>query len=218
MSDVGATGTSGDVRPCDQAVTHRTLVTEELEVQPQDGEGVSMRVLVSAASTHGATAEIGRGMAETLRRCGIDVDVAQPDHITDLHRYDGFVLGSAIYRGRWKPEAVTLLRNHSEVIRSRPCWLFSSGPVKEGMPSEPLRSDEVASLMALSRARQHHLFGGRIDVARLSTPERWLARWARVRSSDARSWADIERWTTRVAAELIAGSLDSDEEQPEITA
>ena len=174
-----------------------------------------MRVLVSAASTHGATAEIGRRMAETLRRHGIDVDVAQPDHITDLHRYDGFVLGSAIYRGRWKPAATALLREHGEVIRSRPCWLFSSGPVDEGMPSEPLRSDEEATLMSLSGARQHHLFGGRLDVDALSTKERWIARWVKARSGDARSWSDIDQWTMRIAAELIAGPGGIGEEQPE---
>ncbi len=164
-----------------------------------------MRVLVSAASTHGATAEIGRRMAETLRRYGIEADVAQPEHITDLHRYDGFVLGSAIYRGRWKPEATALLDEHGEVIRSRPCWLFSSGPLGEGAPDEPLRSDEQKRLMAASGARQHHLFGGRLDADRLSRLERWLARWVKVRSGDARSWTDIDRWTMRIAAELIAG-------------
>jgi len=173
-----------------------------------------MRVLVSAASTHGATAEIGRQMAETLRRYGIDVDVAQPDLITDLHRYDGFVIGSAIYRGRWKPEATTLLREHSEVIRSRPSWLFSSGPVEEGMPAQPMRPDEEATLLSISGARQHHLFGGRLDIPGLSPPERWLARWVKARSGDARSWIDIDRWTERIAAELLAGPGGIGEDQP----
>jgi len=176
-----------------------------------------MRVLVSAASTHGATAEIGRRMADTLRRYGVDVDVAQPDHITDLHRYDGFVLGSAVYRGRWKPEATTLLREHTEIIRSRPCWLFSSGPVGVSMPSEPLRPDEEATLLSLSGAREHRLFGGRLDVAGLSTPERWLARWVKARSGDARSWTDIDEWTTRVAAQLIAGPAGLAQPRPEQT-
>ena len=164
-----------------------------------------MRVLVSPASTHGGTAEIGRRIADVLRHHGLDVDVAQPEHLTDLDHYAGFVLGSAIYRGRWKQEAMDMLRDHSEVINSRPCWLFSSGPIAENMPSETLRPGEEAKLLAASGAIEHRLFGGRLDLERLTQPERWLARWARVRSGDSRPWDDIDRWATRVAAELIAG-------------
>ncbi len=164
-----------------------------------------MRVLVSPASTHGATAEIGRRIAETLRHHGLDVDVSQPEHITDLGRYDGFVLGSAIYRGRWKAEAADLLRDHAEIISSRPCWLFSSGPIDERSPLEPLRPELEAELLASSGAIEHRLFGGRLDVERLTQPERWLARWVKVREGDARPWAEIDQWAIGVAAALIAG-------------
>ncbi len=164
-----------------------------------------MRVLVSPASTHGATAEIGRRIAETLRHHGLDVDVSQPEHITDLDRYAGFVLGSAIYRGRWKAEAVDLLRDHAEVISSRQCWLFSSGPIDESSPSEPLRPEHEAELLKASGAIEHRLFGGRLDVERLTPPERWLARWVKVREGDARPWAEIDQWAIRIAAALIAG-------------
>lgn len=165
-----------------------------------------MRVLVSAASTHGGTAEIGRRIATTLRRFGLDVDVAQPEHITNLHRYDGFVLGSAIYRGRWQNEATDLLEQHREMVSSRPCWLFSSGPIDEGVPAQPLRSGAVEELLAVTGAREHRLFGGRIDLDRLSAPERWLARWVRVRSGDARPWPEIDVWATEIAADLISGA------------
>lgn len=164
-----------------------------------------MRVLVSPASTHGATAEIGRAIAATLRRYGLDVDVAQPEHLHDLRPYSGFVLGSALYRGRWKAEALELLESHAELIGSKPCWLFSSGPIADDEPIEPLAPEEEERLMALTRAREHRLFGGRLDVDRLSAPERWVARWVKVASGDARPWKEIERWAISIAAELTAG-------------
>ena len=43
--------------------------------------------------------------------------------------YDGFIIGSAAYQGRWLSEATRLVRQHREVLASRPVWLFSSGPV-----------------------------------------------------------------------------------------
>lgn len=168
-------------------------------------KGTVMRVLVSAASTHGATAEIGQRIAETLRHHGLEVDVAKPEDVADLDCYSGFVLGSAIYRGRWKQEATDMLRDRAEVITSRPCWLFSSGPIAENAPSEPIRPDEVADLLAVSGAIEHRLFGGRLDIERLTPRERWIARWVKVRDGDARPWNDIDRWAIEIAAELIAG-------------
>ncbi len=162
-----------------------------------------MRVLVSPASTHGSTAEIGRAIAETLRRYGITVDVAQPEHIFDLRPYDGFVLGSAIYHGMWKSDAVDLITDHAEVIGATPCWLFSSGPIADDAPSEPLDPEQLDTLLTLTSAREHRLFGGRLDVDTLSFSERWLARWVRVPSGDARPWREIEAWATTIAAELI---------------
>lgn len=164
-----------------------------------------MRVLVSPASIHGATAEIGQRIAETLRHHGLDVDVVQPEHVANLDRYAGLILGSAIYRGRWKQEARDLVRDRAEVITSKPCWLFSSGPIAENAPSEPLRPDEVADLLAVSGATEHRLFGGRLDIDRLTPRERWIARWVKVRGGDARPWNEIDRWATQIAAELIAG-------------
>lgn len=164
-----------------------------------------MRVLVSPASTHGATAEIGQRIARVLGHHGIDVEVAQPGDVTDLTSYDGLVLGSAIYRGRWKPEALDLIERHSKSIACKPSWLFSSGPVGSDAPTEPLRPDEAARLTSLTGAKEHQLFGGMLDVDRLSFGERWLARWVKVKSGDARPWLEIDCWATRVAAELIAG-------------
>ena len=165
-----------------------------------------MRVLVSPASTHGGTAEIGRAMAKTLRRYGLTVDVAQPEHLFDLSPYRGFVLGSALYRGRWKPEATKLIEQHAEVIAASPCWLFSSGPIAAGAPENPFEEDELERLETITKARDHRIFGGRLDLDQLTAPERWLARWVRVPEGDARPWDEIEQFAIHVAAELTSGS------------
>ena len=80
-----------------------------------------------------------------------------------------------------------------------------SAPITDDEPIEPLAADEAERLLALTNAREHRLFGGRLDVERLSSSERWLARWVKVASGDARSWKEIERWATTIAAEMTAG-------------
>ena len=177
-----------------------------------------MRVLVSPASTHGGTAEIGRFIASTLRRYGLTVDVAQPEHLFDLDGYNGFVLGSALYLGRWKPEATELIERHAEVIAALPCWLFSSGPIGPGAPETPLDEAEIDRLEDLTNARDHRIFGGRLVIDQLTAPERWIARWVRVPEGDARPWDEIEEWATEIAAAMTKGPVgperDRDQQSP----
>ncbi len=43
-----------------------------------------MRVLVTVASRHGATAEIGSALAGVLLDAGLEVDRTAPDRVVDL--------------------------------------------------------------------------------------------------------------------------------------
>jgi menaquinone-dependent protoporphyrinogen oxidase len=62
-----------------------------------------MRVLVSAASRHGSTAEIAERIGSVLREELVDVraqvDVLPADAVGDIDGYDVLVLGSAVYMG-----------------------------------------------------------------------------------------------------------------------
>ena len=60
-----------------------------------------MRVLVTTASKHGSTDEIGRAIAETLGEHGIETGVLAPEDVISLHRYDAVIMGSAVYAGHW---------------------------------------------------------------------------------------------------------------------
>jgi len=56
-----------------------------------------LRVLVSAASRHGATTEIAREIAAALSEAGLEPVVLAPDAVASLEGFDAAVLGSAIY-------------------------------------------------------------------------------------------------------------------------
>lgn len=162
-----------------------------------------MRVLISPASKHGGTAEIGRAIARELRKRGIDVDVTQPEDIYDLDRYEGFVIGSALYMGSWLPNARRFVEDHRDAISRKPTWLFSSGPLGSKRPAEPIHADLLEHLLMATGAREHRLFGGRVELERLSRPERFVARWVGVQDGDHREWDDIERWTAAIASSLL---------------
>ena len=162
-----------------------------------------MRVLVSAASKHGSTADIAARIAEVLRVAlpgDAVVEVRPVAEVTDLTPYDAVVLGSAVYMGRWLDsagDAAKLIESHPP----RPVWLFSSGPI--GNPPKPDEDPtEVAALVAATGSRGHRLFAGRLDRHRLGFAERAMVTALRVADGDFRDWDAIDSWGRQIAAEL----------------
>lgn len=161
-----------------------------------------MRILVIPTSKHGGTAEIGRRIAEVLRNRRFDVDVAQPEHMFDLHPYGAFVVGSGLYMGNWIDRAVDFVDENAEALATRPTWLFSSGPLGPARPEEPVRAEVVEHLVAAVDAVEHRLFDGRLEVDRLGRTERFIAKWVGAADGDYRDWEEIDRWADAIADQL----------------
>jgi len=101
-----------------------------------------MKVLVRAASKHGATEEIAQTIGDALTARGIEVAVTPVDDVASVEDYDAFVAGSAVYAGSWMKSAKEFVERNAEGLRARPVWLFSSGPV--GDPPKPDEAPGVA--------------------------------------------------------------------------
>jgi menaquinone-dependent protoporphyrinogen oxidase len=159
-----------------------------------------MKVLLSAASKHGSTQEIGRAVAAVLRERGFDVREVRPVDLTHVDA-DAVILGSAVYAGRWLKEARELVERFGPELSTRPVWLFSSGPV--GDPPKPEEEPvDVADLVATTRARGHKVFAGRIVKKELTFPERAIVKALKVPEGDFRDWDEIRSWAGEVADEL----------------
>jgi menaquinone-dependent protoporphyrinogen oxidase len=79
--------------------------------------------------------------------------------------------------------------------------LFSSGPIGQP-PFPPDEPYDVASLRALTDAREHRVFPGRLDESLLSFGERAMATAMRAPVGDFRNWPAIEVWGGQIAAQL----------------
>ena len=164
-----------------------------------------MRVLVSAASRHESTAEIAGAIGAVLRGSGHEVDVTSPDDVTALDGYDAVVLGSAIYAGHWLDPATKFLARHHEALTHRPVWLFSSGPI--GDPPQP--ASQETALLAIGhdiKPREHRVFAGRLEKARLGFMERTITAARKAPDGDFRPWEEIRAWATSIAASLKPAS------------
>jgi menaquinone-dependent protoporphyrinogen oxidase len=161
-----------------------------------------MKVLVTAASRHGSTAEMAARIAQSLESAGLEVEVTGPDEVRSLTGYDAVVLGSAIYMGHWLEPAKTFAHRFESELTTKPVWAFSSGPL--GDPPKPEgTAPEIVAILATLNAREHQVFGGEIDRAGLGFTEQVITRAVRAPEGDFRDWASIDAFAQRIAATLI---------------
>ena len=156
-----------------------------------------MRVLVTAASKHGATLEIASAIADKIREANMDVDCLAPDSVREVDAYDAVVIGSAVYAGHWMSPARAFVDRHAAQLSQRPVWLFSSGPV--GDPPKP--DEELVEIEPMVRrlgARGHRTFSGRLDPDALGFVERALTAALRAPHGDFRDFNDIRTWAAGI--------------------
>src|SRR5262245_43371116 len=161
-----------------------------------------MRVLVAAASRHGATAEIAEAIGDVLRVHGVDVDVKPAEEVHGLTGYGAVVLGSAVYIGKWLSSARDMVHRHADELATLPVWLFSSGPIGDPLRPEPEEAVAVDELVATTRARGHRLFGGKLDRRKLGFGEKAVVVAFRAPEGDFRDWAEIGAWAREFASQL----------------
>ena len=160
-----------------------------------------MKVLISVASRHGASFEIAEEISATLAASGFQTAVLPPDAVTSLEGYDAVILGSSVYVGHWMDSAVNLVERFEKEIRQVPVWLFSSGPIGH----EPKPEDEpadLADLIAATGAREHRVFAGQVDRAKLGLGEKVILTAVRAPEGDFRPWEEIRTWAGEIASAL----------------
>jgi menaquinone-dependent protoporphyrinogen oxidase len=161
---------------------------------------VTVRLLIGYSSKHGGTREIAARIAGRFRLANLEVELRPLQEVTEVTAFDAFILGSSIYLGRWNREAVAFVRRHHEVLRGRPVWLFSSGPLGAQVPTDPR---ELAELRRMIPIRGHQVFGGVLKLEEMSLPERFLAKAMNV-SGDYRDWEGIDAWADNIRTQLQA--------------
>jgi menaquinone-dependent protoporphyrinogen oxidase len=160
-----------------------------------------MNVLVTAASKHGATREIAEAIAEALTAKGLTGHVGDPERVDSIASYDAVVVGSGIYAGRWLEAARRITERFHAELRTRPVWLFSSGPI--GEPLAP--TEEPADGLRLMRqlgAREHKVFPGRLNTDDLGWVERTITGMLKAPDGDFRDWHAIRAWADEIAHAL----------------
>lgn len=160
-----------------------------------------MKVLVVAASEHGATTEIGEAIVEELRNAGHDSFLKEPQDVDNLDGIDAIVLGSAVYMTQWMEPARNFVQRFRQTLREIPLWTFSCGlaGVPRGNVQDPRR---VGPVLLSVNPIDHEVFKGRLDHGKLSLRERTVARLGHAPEGDYREWDKIRAWAKEIGSIL----------------
>jgi menaquinone-dependent protoporphyrinogen oxidase len=158
-------------------------------------------VLVAYASKHGSTAGIAEAIAERLREHGLDARARSVEEIDDPGAARAVVLGSAVYAGSWRKEAVGFAHRHAGSLSQRPVWLFSSGPLgtRDDRDEEPR---QLAELTEVLHPIEHRVFPGSLDADALGFAERMVVKAVKAPEGDFRDWPAIRDWADEIASSL----------------
>ena len=160
-----------------------------------------MRILIAVSSRHGGTYGIARRLRTALAARGHAATVMTIEGFRCPDGYDAYVVGAAVYMGRWMRAAEEFLHDNLATLRSRPLWLFSSGPLGDDAdPADALAHPE--DLVALTGARQHQVFSGRLVRKELTPFERVAATMTKAPEGDFRDWDAVDRWADSIDADL----------------
>ncbi|MEP6979439.1 MAG: flavodoxin domain-containing protein [Nakamurella sp.] len=158
-------------------------------------------VLVAYATKMGGTKDIATAIGAQLAGTGLNVTVRDANDVKALDGYDAVVIGSALYTGRWRGEAVAVLARQAEKGAATPVWLFQSGPCGGPVPDVTPAPKRVQQLAAAVGAAAPTTFGGRLEPA---TARGFVARrMAKGRlAGDFRDFDAIRAWADDIAATL----------------
>lgn len=161
-----------------------------------------MRVLVTYGTKLGGTADIAETIGAQLSKQGFEAEVAPARDLVNPATFDAVIVGGALYASRWVKEARRYVKHFGSDLRTKPVWLFSSGPLDESASQQEIPPTwHVKAAMKDADARGHATFGGRLDTDAKGFMASGMAK------TNAGDWRDTEQivsWATDIGAVLMA--------------
>jgi menaquinone-dependent protoporphyrinogen oxidase len=161
------------------------------------------KVLVAYASKYGSTGGVADAIGKELCNRGAAVDVCLVKNVGDLNPYRGVVVGSAIYMGKWMPEAVDFVQKNRGVLGQIPVVYFlvcmtMRDPTQENRRKVLAYLDPVLKEVPQVKPVEIGTFAGALDYSNLSVPNKMIMKVKGAPEGDFRQWDVIRAWATRL--------------------
>jgi menaquinone-dependent protoporphyrinogen oxidase len=162
-------------------------------------KNVQKRVLVTYASKFGSTGGVADAIGKEL--CGKDVaaDVTLVKNAPGLGSYQGIVIGSAIYRGKWMAEAVDFVKKNREALRQMQVAYFLvcitlAQQTEKNQAQALTYMDPILEAVPEVRPVTLGTFAGALNYSNLSWLNRKILKSKGSPEGDFRDWGAIRMW------------------------
>ena len=167
------------------------------------------RVLVTYASKYGSTGGVADAIGKELCGKGLAADVALIRNAGDLGSYQGVVVGSAIYMGKWMSEATDFVKNNRNLLSQVPVAYFLVC-MTLAQPTEEKRTEVLSYVDPLLKTVPEvkplgiGTFAGALDYSNLSWLNKKILKAKGSPEGDFRDWKAIRAWAReQVYPELV---------------
>ena len=166
---------------------------------------MSSTILLAYASSYGSTQEVAQSIAETLRGCGLAIDLLPAKQVKTLSGYRAVVLGAPLYMFRWHADAKGFLSRYHSTLAALPVAIFALGPFhnkEEELTGAREHLDKELTKFPWLKPAAVEVFVGKFDPSRLRFPYSLIPALKNMPASDERDWEAIRAWATEIAGVL----------------
>lgn len=158
------------------------------------------KILVVSASKYGSTTGVAEAVANTLREEGESVDVMSAADAVDVKNYSAVIVGSAIYMGQWRKDAIAFLEKNRQALSAKPVAFFIvcttvKDPTDENIKKAAAFSDKAKAIVSPVDVG---MFAGTIDISKMGTLDRILTKMVKAPAGDFRDWNAIKTWSKKI--------------------
>jgi menaquinone-dependent protoporphyrinogen oxidase len=173
-------------------------------------KNMGKRVLVTYASKYGSTGAVADAIGKELCGKGLTADVALIRNAGDLGLYQGVVVGSAIYMGKWMPEATDFVKKNRDILGCIPVAYFLVC-ITLAQPTEENRAKVLSYMEPIMKAVPEirplgiGTFAGALDYNKLSWLNKRILEAKGAPEGDFRDWNSIRIWAQEPVYARFAG-------------
>jgi menaquinone-dependent protoporphyrinogen oxidase len=162
-------------------------------------KNMEKRVLVTYASKYGSTGGVADAIGKELCSKEVATDVVLIKNASNVSSYQGVVIGSAIYRGKWLSEAVDFVQNNRDILRQVRVAYFLvcmtlSHPTEENRTEVLSYMDPIIKAVPEIRPVGIGTFAGAMDYNNLSWLNKKILKSKGTPEGDFRDWNAIRTW------------------------
>ncbi|MFH1035094.1 MAG: flavodoxin domain-containing protein [Pseudomonadota bacterium] len=168
------------------------------------------KVLITYASKYGSTGGVADALGKELCGKNVGADVVLINNASEVASYQGVVVGSAIYRGRWMSEAADFVKRNREVLRQVPVAYFLVC-ISLARPGENNSAEVLSYLDPILKAVPEikpvaiGTFAGALDYHKLPVLSKTIMQSRGAPEGDFRDWNAIRAWAREPVYSKLAG-------------